>query len=342
MKNNNSSVLLIGATGLLGAATGIRLNSEGFRVIVFLRHGREYLLRFPATEIRFGDLESVESLVEALQGVDTVLYFPAMSVPGKSPFSPKHEIISTLPCITNVLEAMTIVGCPNIIFPSSSGAVYGDTQIPAAETFPMLPGSSYALGKILSEELIRFYARLNKLTFTILRFSNIYGSSVPRTSIQGIIDRCLDDACSGQVTPVWGSLETKRDYLFVDDAAASVLFVLKEPQLSRNQIFNVGSGVSTSLREVLSIIGQVTRGCHAYKVEGGLFSGPLASQIQIGKFLQTFKKWHLSVDLRKGISTTLERKLSQINTSHSSSLGLPLSFTRENGDFEVNLHSEHE
>ena len=76
MKNNNSSVLLIGATGLLGAATGIRLNSEGFRVIVFLRHGREYLLRFPATEIRFGDLESVESLVEALQGVDTVLYFP--------------------------------------------------------------------------------------------------------------------------------------------------------------------------------------------------------------------------------------------------------------------------
>lgn len=306
--NNNPSTLLIGATGLIGSTLGCLLTKHGYPVRVLLRHEQELSkLTFKPTEICFGNMDDQPFLTECISNTAFVLYFANSSIPTDSPNDPIHEITRTLPSLHQLLQAITGSNA-HLIYPSSGGAVYGNTLHQANESTSLNPTSSYALGKVLSEEIIKFYAATQKIKFSILRYSNIYGATTPRKRLQGIIDTFLDNTKMQKISSVWGNPNTIRDYLHVHDAANAVLEILNQPQPAMNEIFNVGSGQSCDIKTILEIINEVTNGKHQYQITHDQFAGPQSSVININKFISAYPNWKMNFDLRQGIMHTWKQK----------------------------------
>ena len=299
--------LLIGATGLCGGAVGERLLKDGWSVRAHLRPGRNRQdLTFAADEIAFGGLLSQAELEAAMANIDIVLYFASSSVPATSARDPTIEFESSLVCLNNTLLAMSRAGVPRIVFPSSGGTVYGPVETEATEDQPLAPTSGYGLGKVLSEETIKFYARTHGLTYTILRLTNVYGSAKRRHSPQGVIDIFLDDALNGRISQIWGSLDIERDYLFVDDMAGAVSAVL-QTEAGVAEIFNVGAGESVALSEVVSVIQKVTDGRHRFELDPAKPQGVKRSAID-SSLIRLKTGWTSAHSLVEGIEQTWRRK----------------------------------
>lgn len=297
-------VLILGAAGLLGGAAGALLSSRGVPVRALVRsRAAADRLAFAPSSVVLGDL--TEGLPpEALEGVAAVAYMAASSVPADSPGDPRGEFSRTLPALNGVLSALAEKG-GRIVFPSSGGSVYGERAEPADEGSGLSPRSSYALGKVLAEETVRFYGRVHGVGFDILRFTNVYGSPHPRLRPQGVIDVFLDDALAGRPSTVWGSLQVERDFLFVDDAAEAVVAVLARP--ASHAVYNVGAGRTRSLDEVLQAISAATGGRHVWTRRGDHDAGVARSAVNVDRFVADHR-WRPAWDLEAGVAETWARK----------------------------------
>ncbi|WP_316172290.1 NAD-dependent epimerase/dehydratase family protein [Bradyrhizobium sp. SZCCHNRI3037] len=298
---------VIGATGLLGSST-VNLLS-GTRSIVELRRPGSIGSTF-ATESRILDFLDSSSVADAICDAETILFFPAFSTPSAHPRDVRRELQNSAMALANLIEgAASVSRLPHIIFPSTGGAIYGSSKMACSEETPASPESSYAFGKLISEEMLRFYARIGKVRFTALRFANLYGSAHKRMAPQGVIDRFLDDAVADKVSSVWVDPSSTRDYLFVDDAARAVKAVLERPQDGVNAIYNVGSGRSISMGEILSIIAEVTKGRHQYRFDRSQYAGVDHISIDTSAFRSAYPGWADLTAPERGIATTWERKL---------------------------------
>ena len=241
--------------------------------------------------------------------VDCVLYFASSSVPATSSRDPTIEFQASLIGLNNTLLAMSRSGARRLVFPSSGGTVYGSVQADVAEDQPLAPTSGYGLGKVLSEETIKFYARAHGLAYTILRLTNVYGSAKRRLSPQGVIDVFLDDALHGRTSQIWGSLEVERDYLFVDDMAGAVCAALSR-DAAVDAVFNVGASRSVKLSEIVEQIGIVTEGRHRFELDASRPSGVLRSAVDCRR-IERLTGWRPVFSLAEGLSLTWRRKLGQ-------------------------------
>jgi UDP-glucose 4-epimerase len=238
------------------------------------------------------------------------LFFPAFSTPSTLPFDVRQELAISATALANLVEAVAAASSrAHIVFPSTGGAIYGNSETPCTEQTPVAPESSYAFGKLISEEILKFYARLGKISFTILRFSNLYGCSGRRVVPQGVIDRFLDDALEEKVSSVWVEPSSTRDYLFVDDAAKAISAILDDPAKGRNVTFNVASGNSTSMREILLMIRRVTDGRHEFKCENLKYGGVRHIAIDTSGFRKAYPEWDVLTPIDEGITITWRRKL---------------------------------
>ncbi len=99
------------------------------------------------------------------------------------------------------------------------------------------------------------YYRENKLNYKILRISNPYGLSVKLNPQQGLIGNIIDRLSRGADVEVWGDGLIVRDYIYIDDVV-SALYLAAMLQTNSN-IINVGTGVGSSVNEVINVISKV-------------------------------------------------------------------------------------
>lgn len=301
-----SRVLVVGATGLLGGAA-VKCLSPSFRLAALRHH---HVPQSDAVDVLNADLFDAGSLEACLTGVTKILFFPSFSTPLHAPLDPRHEIETTVKALTNLLAAASEAGTrPHLVFASTAGAMYGETSDISSEDTAPGPINSYGLGKQLSEDIIAFYSRIGKITHTILRFSNLYGSAGRRMVKQGAIDIYLDDALAGDVSTVWADPSSTRDYLLADDAARAIEATLRNPLAASNATFNVSSGMATSMTSVLDIVGRVTGGRHRYRLASAHHSGPTHTRIDSSRFRALFPDWPAPIALEAGVRLAWERKL---------------------------------
>lgn len=298
---------------MIGSAIMSILPLHGYKVRVFEREGGASVPLTSSThEVVRGNILTGEGLDTAVKGTQAVLYFAGTSVPATSGDDPGIEFKASLPPVTNVLNAL-VRHNPHarFFFPSTGGAIYGSCDSAPRESSPTHPLSAYALGKALAEQTIRFYNDVFNIRSDILRISNVYGNARPRTVPQGVIDHFLDDAVRGVTSQVWGSLEVQRDYIFTDDVAHAVLALLKATRRS-SSIYNVGQSESHSLRQVLSLIGQVTEGQHRFELVKDQYQGVARSSIDCS-LLRSAVGWQPAVSLEEGIALAWQRKKALIS-----------------------------
>ena len=146
---------------------------------------------------------------------------------------------------------------PHFIFFSSGGTVYGNARDgrPSRETDPCEPIGRHGRAKLAAEQLVQRYGRDHGLDCTILRISNPYGFPLPSGRPQGIIPVALNCARNGQPLTVWGDGTARKDFLHYTDFNGALEQIV---ELRQTGLFNVSSGHSHTIRELLDLIEQAT------------------------------------------------------------------------------------
>jgi len=191
------------------------------------------------------DLSEVEILFER-HDFDVVIHCAAQTNVLKSIEDPTYDAMENIFGSLSVLEAMRKYNVKRIIFLSTGGAIYGETETPATEKMACRPLSPYGIAKYSIENYLNFYSEIHGFQATILRLSNVYG---PRNK-NGITNLAIDRFKAGKKLSIYGGFQ-RRDYIYVSDVVSAVEIAIKQSLIG---VYNVGTGIETSLRWLIKMI----------------------------------------------------------------------------------------
>ena len=236
------SVLVIGGAGYIGSALIPKLLADGYRVRLMdiMVYGDEAISSFrdhPELEIFRHDFRQVNSVVEAMQGIDTVVHLGAIVGDPACALDENLTREINLMATRMIVEVAKGLRVQKFIF-ASTCSVYGANADILDERSALNPVSLYARTKIACEKVL-FKLSDSAFNPTILRFGTIFGLS-GRTRFDLVINLLTAKAVAEGIIPVSGG-EQWRPFLHVDDAARSVFLMVKAPlEQVGNEIFNVG------------------------------------------------------------------------------------------------------
>jgi NAD dependent epimerase/dehydratase len=306
------SVLVTGAGGFIGGHVVERLVNDGARVRAFCRYNSRNergTLDWLAPEVTadlevvLGELRDVESVSDAVAGMDVVIHLGAQIAIPYSYVNPRDFIEVNVLGTLNVAEAARRHGVARVVHTSTS-EVYGSAQtVPMTETHPLEPQSPYAASKLAADKLIDSYHRSFELPACIVRPFNTYG---PRQSARAIIPTIISQALAGSTLRL-GSLTPRRDLTFAADTAAGfVAAATAEDAVGRT--IQLGANHDVSVGDLVHLVGEilgreltVETDPRRVRPEASevvrLISGPFLAEEVLG--------WHADVPLREGLAQTI-------------------------------------
>lgn len=150
----------------------------------------------------------------------------------------------------------------------STSEVYGSAvHAPMDEYHPLLPCTPYAAAKAGADRLVHAYLETYKIPAVIIRPFNNYG---PRQHVEKVVPRFITQALLGEELTVHGTGRCTRDWIYVGDTCEGVMKALVASN-SVGQVYNLGTGIDTSIREVAatikSIVGEESRSVIKYVTE---------------------------------------------------------------------------
>jgi UDP-glucose 4-epimerase len=245
---------ITGATGFIGSYLINYLKNKEYKLCGFSRKAfssddNDNLSWF------IGDLASSYDCEKFVEKVDVIIHLAHTNTPISSDKDVVSDASLNLLPTLNLLEAIKNANKKvHIIYPGSGGAVYGASKdkIPFKESDLTSPTSSYGIQKLVAEHYLRLWSEKGYITSTVLRISNPYGIILPTNRKQGLIGVVLNRIIHNQPVEIYGNPNNMRDYVHLDD----LCFAFEKCLISNKNfdIFNIGSGKSHSVNEILSII----------------------------------------------------------------------------------------
>src|SRR5436309_670788 len=204
--------------------------------------------------------------------------------------------------LLNVLTHCTRVGTRKIVF-ASSGATYGTpARLPIDEELPQTPESPYGITKMVAEYYLRYWQAANGLSYTALRYGNVYGPRQDPNGEAGVIAIFAKRFLNHESVRIDWDGEQKKDYVFVGDVARANLIALDSGD---NDIFCIGTGKGTSVNEIYraleEIIGYSPEIVKAPKRPGDIH----LAYFNCSKAARLLR-WKPEVNLPEGIKATVD------------------------------------
>jgi len=306
------SVLVTGAGGFIGGHVVERLVRDGARVRALCRYNSRNergTLDWLAPEVTadlevvLGELRDVESVSDAVAGMDVVIHLGAQIAIPYSYVNPRDFVEVNVLGTLNVAEAARRHGVTRVVHTSTS-EVYGSAQtVPMTETHPLEPQSPYAASKLAADKLIDSYHRSFDLPACVVRPFNTYG---PRQSARAIIPTIISQALAGPTLRL-GSLTPRRDLTFVADTAAGfVAAATAEDAVGRT--IQLGANHDVSVGDLVQLVGEVLGRELSVETDPRrvrpeasevvrLISGPFLAEEVLG--------WRAEVPLLEGLAQTI-------------------------------------
>lgn len=298
-----ATILITGGAGFIGSHTADALVGQGHSVRVLDTldpqiHGTSggfpaYMN--PAVECVQGDVCDVSQVAQALQGVDAVYHFAALTGVGQSMYDLSAYVHTNCTGTAALLEAILKRGKPiRRLVLASSRAVYGEgthvcsvhgtvypgmrsreamergefaatcpvcgaaaSPVPTAEDRPLEPISVYGWTKKQQEEQCQYVAKTFGLPVTVLRYFNVYGS---RQSLQnpytGVVSIFYSRILADQPISVYERGTPGRDFVHISDVVRANLAAL-ERDTPPGTCVNVGSGQRHSILDVAETLAKI-------------------------------------------------------------------------------------
>ena len=253
-----ADALVIGGNGFLGSHVVDALAHRGHAVAAFDRFGlsRPQFTASAVTTLS-GDFMNAADVRAAVADRDLVLHFLSTTDPASSEDEPTLDIRTNILSSVHLFEACADAGVGHVVFASTGGAIYGDQDVSVFHEEDLTtPLSPYAIGKQAIEGYLRYFRRKRGLASTVFRISNPYGPRQNPAKRQGVIPIYLRRLAQGLPLTVYGDGSMVRDYVYVEDVAHMVADAITRG--TRRDLYNLGSGVGTSITELLAGIAAAT------------------------------------------------------------------------------------
>jgi UDP-glucose 4-epimerase len=249
--------IVIGANGFLGSSLVDELAGRGHAVTAFDRFSGSARRFTSDPRVVRGDFLDHDTVAAAVAGHEYAFHFLSTTTPATAENEPARDVRDNLAPSIDLLSACVASGVSRVFFASTGGAIYGEKAVDAVtEDMTPEPISPYAIGKLAIEGYLSYFRRKHGLESTSFRISNPYGPRQLANRAQGVIPTFLAKARNGESVSVWGDGSSVRDYVYVDDAIRMIVDTVGVTPA--HGVYNIGSGVGTSLTELLGVIRDVT------------------------------------------------------------------------------------
>lgn len=256
-------ILVTGGAGFIGSHVVDRLVDCGYgvRVVDNLSTGKLKNIKRHLTtgKVQFakGDIRDSLIIDRCIEGVSKVVHLAAET---SVPFSVKHPEVTyavNIEGTVNLLRSCARMKVRRLLF-ASSCAVYGEPVfIPLTEEHPAAPVSPYAASKLAGEQYCLGFNEAGLLSTVVMRFFNVYGPRQGMNDYSGVITRFVDRCTRGVPLVVYGDGSQTRDFVYVSDVVDAVVTALGADSVE-GEVFNVGSGVQTSVSELAGDVLELT------------------------------------------------------------------------------------
>ncbi len=221
----------------------------------------------PRLQLVVADLKELDTLIEAMRGIDHVYLFAANPDIAAAVDDPGIDFWHGT-CLThNVIEAVRINGVPRITYASGSG-VYGDrgTQEVDERFGPLVPISTYGASKLGCEALLAAYAHMFGIDAVAFRFANVVGPRQTHGVTYDFVRRLLEDPTELHIL---GDGSQSKSYIHVSDVVAAML-TLTDQGWKGFEVFNAGTGDYVTVTEIADLVVE-RMGLHdvRYRYAGG-------------------------------------------------------------------------
>jgi UDP-glucose 4-epimerase len=244
-------VLVTGGAGFIGSHVVERLLADGHAVDVVdnLSTGRRERVT-AAARLFVCDLRSAR-LDAALAAArpDAVVHLAAQAAVPRSVADPRFDASVNVLGTLGLLDAARRAAVRRVVYISTGGAVYGDTDVlPTPEDHPTRPASPYGVSKLAGERYLECWAGLTGTPTLSLRLANIYGPRQDPHGEAGVVAIFAARLLAGAECVINGDGEQTRDYVYVEDVANAVARALAYADVTG--VVNIGTGVATSVNDI--------------------------------------------------------------------------------------------
>ena len=305
--------LVTGGSGFIGSNLVDSLLARGDEVVVVddLSTGRRENLE-PAlakgAELVEADIRDAAAMADLAseRKPEQVFHLAAQIDVRRSVADPAFDASINVGGTANMLEAARLAGSSRFAFVSTGGAIYGEGKgkdLPLDEDAAFEPLAPYGQSKLAAEGYVSLYGRLYGLSSVVLRLGNVYGPRQDPLGEAGVIAIFCGKLAASEAPTVYGDGKQTRDYIYVSDVVDAIVAAA---QSDASGAFNVGTGVETSVLELIEVMRSLGGG-PGFEPE---FAPERTGEVQrIAIDCSRAAKelgWSAAVELRDGLAKTLE------------------------------------
>jgi UDP-glucose 4-epimerase len=248
-------ILVTGGAGFIASHVVDGYVALGFDVVVIddLSRGTEQNLN-PKARFYKVDVRDYTALgrVFATEKPEIVNHHAAQMDVRRGVREPDFDAAVNILGSINLLNLAVAHKAKRVIYVSTAGSAYGEPKVlPVPEDAPVNPITPYGISKHTVEHYLFTYNFLYNLSYTVLRYGNVYG---PRQSSQGeagVFAIFSEQMLAEDQPTIFGDGSKTRDYVYISDVVNANISAL---ELGTGEIFNIGSGVPTRDDSVFFLI----------------------------------------------------------------------------------------
>ena len=297
--------LVTGGAGFIGSTLVDALLAAGHEVTVVddLSRGRREQVSPAATFVELDITSDALDRTIADARPEVVFHQAAQIDVRRSVSEPLLDTRINVLGTVNLLQTCATTGVRRVVFASSGGAVYGDTDdLPTREDHACQPASPYGIAKLVAEHYGRVFATLHGLEFTALRYANVYGPRQDPHGEAGVVAIFAERLLADEELVINGDGKQTRDYVHVNDVVAANLHAATAAQTG---VVNIGTGREASVNEIHRILASAA-GTSAEAAHGPAKAGEQRRSCVAIERAGELLDWVPQVRLEDGLTATLD------------------------------------
>ncbi len=310
-------VLVTGAAGLYGVHLVETLvkNEDIARVYGVDNFSRPFLTEdpfFPAPEMaakfvlrrcRYQDLTAAE--LDELE-LDAIIHLAAYVSIDESMVVPAVYFWNNEYGTFKFVHTLGQTKSKPLLLCASSPEVYGNPRyLPMDEEHPLYPRSVYAVSKLAAEKHANALHEWFAYPVIVIRNFNTYGENQNLAGYAAVIPRFIVNALQGQPLVVHNDGSQTRDFLYIGDAVRAYVMILQERERLQGEVFNIGTGKQTAIRELAQLIKDLTASTSPITPARGRPGDLQGLAADITK-IQNAVGWSPCFSLEEGLNRTIE------------------------------------
>ena len=299
-------ILVTGGAGFIGSHVVDTFLGAGHEVAVMdnLSTGNRAWVN-PRAKLHAVDLRSGRlAEVFAAERPEVVAHLAAQAAVSRSVNDPVFDASVNVGGGLNLLDCCRRFGVRRMIYSSSGGAGYGDTDVlPTPETHPSLPMSPYGITKVAMELYVGAWTQIFGMSGISLRYANVYGPRQNHQGEAGVVAIFCHRLLTGQAPVVNGDGGQTRDFVYVGDVARANLLALERSDATGG--INIATGIETSVNDIYAGI-KSAAGSSVAAQYGPARPGEQRRSCLDPKLAERVLGWRPTVTLGEGLTRTYD------------------------------------